>query len=218
MNAAKSEVQKVLPKAEFLSVQDGKKFSGEDSSNPSGLSVLNDATSVRKVLVFALGSNGGVSEEKINDVITRAKEIGAKKIVPFSSKNTIVKLTDKDKPKRVEKFKKIVEEACKQCGRTDDIEVDMIQDLKTIDFKESKVLFAYEASKDSLRNEINDIKEKSIKDIGIIIGPEGGFDSKEVEYLKQKDNIVEVSLGTRILRAETAALNLLSIVMYETEL
>lgn len=81
MNAAKSEVQKVLPKAEFLSVQDGKKFSGEDSSNPSGLSVLNDATSVRKVLVFALGSNGGVSEEKINDVITRAKEIGAKKIV-----------------------------------------------------------------------------------------------------------------------------------------
>ena len=81
MNAAKSEVQKVLPKAEFLSVQDGKKFSGEDSSNPSGLSVLNDATSVRKVLVFALGSNGGVTEEKINEVITRAKEIGAKKIV-----------------------------------------------------------------------------------------------------------------------------------------
>ena len=150
--------------------------------------------------------------------IKKCVEIGAKKIVPFTSKNTIVKLTDKDKPKRVEKFKKIVEEACKQCGRTDDIEVDMIQDLKVIDFKESKVLFAYEASKDSLRNEINDIKEKSIKDIGIIIGPEGGFDSKEVEYLKQKDNIVEVSLGTRILRAETAALNLLSIVMYETEL
>ena len=150
--------------------------------------------------------------------IKKCVEIGAKKIVPFSSKNTIVKLTDKDKPKRVEKFKKIVEEACKQCGRTDDIEVDMIQDLKAINFEEPKVLFAYEASKDSLRNEINDIKEKSIKDIGIIIGPEGGFDSKEVEYLKQKDNIVEVSLGSRILRAETAALNLLSIVLYEMEL
>ena len=81
MNASKSEVQKVLPKAEFLSVQDGKKFSGTDSSNPSGLSVLNDATSVRKILVFALGSNGGVSEEKINEVITRAKEIGAQKII-----------------------------------------------------------------------------------------------------------------------------------------
>lgn len=81
MNASKSEVQKVLPKAEFLSVQDGKKFSGNDSSNPSGLSVLNDASSVRKILVFALGSNGGVSEEKVNEVITRAKEIGAQKII-----------------------------------------------------------------------------------------------------------------------------------------
>lgn len=81
VNAAKSEIEKIYPKAEFMSVQDGKKFSGNDSSNPSGLSVLQDASKVRRTLVFALGSNGGATEDAASAVIKRAKEIGANKII-----------------------------------------------------------------------------------------------------------------------------------------
>lgn len=161
-----------------------------------------------------------LKSDKMDFVVQKAVEIGVKSIVPFFSSNVIVKLDEKDRLKRKEKLQKIADEACKQCGRTDTIEV-----LKPINFselksdliKQEKVFFAYEASNDSLRNEIKDSKDRNLRDIGIIIGAEGGFTAKEAEELENIDNVLCVSLGTRILRAETAALNLLSIIIYEME-
>ena len=79
------------------------------------------------------------------------------------------------------------------------------------------MFFAYEASRESLRVEINDAKEKEFKNIGIVIGAEGGFTPNEAQELKEMPNVSVVGLGERILRAETAALNLISIVVYEME-
>ena len=161
-----------------------------------------------------------LKNDKLDFVIQKAVELGVKKIVPFTSSNVVVKLDDKSRQKRIEKLNKVAIEACKQCGRTDYVNV-----LNVLNFKnlketlknEKRVLFAYEASKDSLKKEINDIKEENINDIGIVIGAEGGFTESEAEELKNIENVKCVSLGTRILRAETAALNLISIVMYELE-
>lgn len=158
--------------------------------------------------------------DKLDFVVQKAVEIGVKKIVPFSSANVVVKLDDKAKSKRVEKLQKVADEACKQCGRTDMVAVEKIITFKEMKAKlenEKAVLFAYEASKDSLRKELNLIKEKNVEDISLIIGAEGGFTQTEAEELKQNPAVKCVSLGTRILRAETAALNLLSIVIYEME-
>lgn len=158
--------------------------------------------------------------DKLDFVVQKAVEIGVKKIVPFSSANVVVKLDDKAKSKRVEKLQKVADEACKQCGRTDTVVVEEIITFKEMKKKlenEKAVLFAYEASKDSLRKELNLIKEKNVEDISLIIGAEGGFTQTEAEELKQNPAVKCVSLGTRILRAETAALNLLSIVIYEME-
>ena len=82
---------------------------------------------------------------------------------------------------------------------------------------QEKVFFAYEASKESLRSEINEAKSKKLENIGVVIGAEGGFTPKEADELKEIENVSVVGLGERILRAETAALNLISIVMYEME-
>ena len=158
--------------------------------------------------------------DKLDFVVQKAVEIGVKKIVPFSSANVIVKLDDKAKSKRVEKLQKVADEACKQCGRTDTVVVEEIITFKEMKKKlenEKAVLFAYEASNDSLRKELNLIKENNVEDISIIIGAEGGFTQTEAEELKQNPAVKCVSLGTRILRAETAALNLLSILIYEME-
>ena len=158
--------------------------------------------------------------DKLDFVVQKAVEIGVKKIVPFSSANVVVKLDDKAKSKRVEKLQKVADEACKQCGRTDTVVVEEIITFKEMKKKlenEKAVLFAYEASKDSLRKELNLIKENNVEDISIIIGAEGGFTQTEAEELKQNPAVKCVSLGTRILRAETAALNLLSILIYEME-
>ena len=80
-------------------------------------------------------------------------------------------------------------------------------------------MLAYENEKDNtLKNELLNLKNKMKKNvkIGIIIGPEGGLEEKEVEILKQSDAKV-ITLGSRILRTETVAFVLTSIIMYELD-
>ena len=158
--------------------------------------------------------------DKLDLVVQKAVEIGVKKIVLFTSSNVVVKLDEKNKIKRVEKLQKIAQEACKQCGRTDSVEVEGVLSFKELEteIQNRKVtLFAYEASQEALRKELNSIKQNNITEIGVIIGAEGGFTPKEADELKSVENVKCVSLGTRILRAETAAINLVSIVIYEME-
>lgn len=161
-----------------------------------------------------------LKSDKMDFVVQKAVELGVSKIVPFFSSNVIVKLDEKDRVKRQAKLQKIADEACKQCGRTDIVEISSFVNFKDLEREfvtEDKVFFAYEASKESLRVEINDAKEKDLKNIGIVIGAEGGFTPKEAEELKEIENVAVVGLGERILRAETAALNLISIIIYEME-
>lgn len=160
-----------------------------------------------------------LKSDKMDYLVQKAVEIGVKRIIPFFSKNVVVKLDEKSKVKRREKLQKIADEACKQCGRMDTVNIEEFLNFNELkdSLKEDKIFFAYEASKDSLRREINDMKQRNINNIGIIIGAEGGFLESEAEELNKLDNVCCVSLGERILRAETAAINLLSILIYEME-
>lgn len=156
--------------------------------------------------------------EKMDMAIQKAVELGCKKIVPFFSKNVIVKLDEKARIKRKDKLQIIASEACKQCGRTDSVEVhdfisldEAINNLENYDV----TFFAYENEKESIHKIISEEKQKRIKHIACVIGPEGGFDSKEAEKIVKVPSVKCVSLGSRILRAETAVYNLVSIIMYE---
>lgn len=163
-----------------------------------------------------------LKNEKMDYVVQKAVELGVKKIVPFFSNNVIVKLDEKGKIKRREKLQIIADEACKQCGRTDSIDItdfvtykDVIKDLENNNIN----IFAYEKNnqRDSLKNTLELCKNKSFNNIGCIVGAEGGFDIKEAEEIAAISNVKSVSLGDRILRAETAALNIISIIMYELD-
>ena len=117
---------------------------------------------------------------------------------------------------------KISEVAAKQCGR--DIipkvsEVVKIDDICKMMDSYDKIIVAYENEKDNtLKNEIQKIRmlDKEEIKIGVLIGPEGGIDEKEIEILKSAGGNI-VTLGKRILRTETVALNVLSILLYELE-
>ena len=69
-----------------------------------------------------------------------------------------------------------------------------------------------------MKNELKRLKEQDKKayKIGVIIGPEGGIDEEEINMLKEY-NVKVITLGRRILRTETALLNVLSNIMYELE-
>ena len=161
-----------------------------------------------------------LKSDKMDYLTQKSVELGITTIVPFFSTNTIVKLDEKDRLKRQDKLQKICIEATKQCGRTDEIQVfEFInfKDMLEVIPKHSFCIFAYENETESVKSVIKELQKTDIQhtDIAIIVGPEGGFTTKEAEELSKQLNVYTVSLGERILRAETASVNLITIMMYE---
>ena len=176
-----------------------------------------------KITIF----QGLPKADKMELVIQKSVELGVYNIIPVAMKRCVVKLDSKDVRKKVERWQKISEVAAKQCGR--DIipkvsEVIKVDEICKMMNSYDKIIVAYENEKDNkLKNEIQAIKtldksflnKKEIK-IGVVIGPEGGIDESEIEALKSADANI-VTLGKRILRTETVALNVLSILLYELD-
>lgn len=155
-----------------------------------------------------------LKSDKMDYVVQKAVELGVKNIVPILTKNTVVKLDEKDKTKKLERLSKIAKSAIEQCGRTDSVGVESIKRISQIDFsKYDIVLICHETSTKPLKDVIKNIKAK--QNIAIVIGPEGGLDGEEVESIVKNNNAFSVSLGERILRSETASLSILSILDYE---
>ena len=161
--------------------------------------------------------------DKMELIIQKSVELGVYEITPIEMKRCVVKLNEKDKIKKIDRWQKISEVAAKQCGRNIIPNINQIINLKNVFNLFDKydiVLVAYEdENKNTLKNELEKIKQKynnrEIK-IGVIIGPEGGIDSEEIKML-QENGAITITLGKRILRTETVALNVLSIIMYELE-
>ncbi len=164
--------------------------------------------------------------DKMELIIQKSVELGVQKITPVEMTRCVVKLDDKDKVKKLNRWQKIAEVAAKQCGRDIIPEICNIKNIKEIvgEFSNYDItLLCYENEKNvflksvlkNLSTSDNLKKGKDLK-VAVIIGPEGGIDISEVEFMEQSGAKV-VSLGNRILRTETVCLSLLSIIMYEFE-
>lgn len=180
--------------------------------------------------------------DKMEYIIQKATELGAKEIVPVAMKRCVVKLEGKDEVKKIDRWQKIAEVAAKQSGRDRIPNVHKVmkfQEMKNIISEFDVFIVAYEGEKRTtlrqilvkecmkrLEKNLKDLSQKQLGDkikkekvplkIGVVIGPEGGLESQEVEELKQCEAKI-ITLGNRILRTETASLAILSIIMYELE-
>lgn len=169
-----------------------------------------------KVTIF----QGLPKADKMELIIQKAVELGVYDIVPVEMKRCVVKLTDKDKGKKLQRWQKIAEVAAKQSGRNRIPKIHDIIPIKNICNlcqEYDIVIVAYENEKENkLKYELEKLKTKQTDHlkIAILIGPEGGIDKEEIDLLKEKGAKI-VTLGDRILRTETVALNVLSIIMYE---
>jgi 16S rRNA (uracil1498-N3)-methyltransferase len=141
--------------------------------------------------------------EKLDLVIQKATELGVSEIILVQSERCIAKITKENKEKKFIRFNKIALEASEQSKRTKVPTIEKLIDYKDIaKFKFDHGFIAYENEDDiSFKDKIEKIKEGET--IGILIGSEGGFSLKEVEYAI-KNNYQSISLGKRILRSETA--------------
>ena len=155
--------------------------------------------------------------DKMEFIIQKAVELGAAGIVPVSTRNTVVKLDPKKEEAKVKRWQAIAESAAKQSKRSLVPRVSGIMTLKeAFDYVESQgfsvrlIPYEHEAGMDGTKTELDAAGPG--QDIAVFIGPEGGFDEREIELALSK-GVRPISLGRRILRTETAGLALLSVLM-----
>ena len=157
--------------------------------------------------------------DKMELIVQKAVELGAYEIIPVATKRAVVKLDEKKASKKVERWNSIAESGAKQSGRN------RIPEVKNVlSFKEAiryaaeldVVLIPYELAEgmQETKQIIESIQPG--QSIGIFIGPEGGFETEEVEFAMEQ-GVKPITLGKRILRTETAGLTTLSILMYHLE-
>ncbi len=158
--------------------------------------------------------------DKMELIIQKAVELGAYEIIPTQMKRCVVRLEEKRKQSKTMRWQAISESAAKQSKRN------IIPAVKTpVTFKEAAeyaksldlVLVPYEndRSMQSTAQSLNEIKKGM--SVGIFIGPEGGFEREEIERI-QSAGAKTVSLGERILRAETAAITAVGMCMLYAEM
>jgi 16S rRNA (uracil1498-N3)-methyltransferase len=153
---------------------------------------------------------------KMDLIIQKCTEMGITRVVPVFTTRTIVKLeSEKDEAKKVLRWTKIAEEAAKQSARGIVPHIDMPMNLEQALMDSRKldiVLMPYELEKDMSVKAA--LQGKIAKSVGFFIGPEGGFNAPEIVRAKQ-NNVIPVTLGSRIMRTETAGFAMLTCIMYE---
>lgn len=159
--------------------------------------------------------------DKMEYIIQKTTELGVKHIYPAALERCVVKIDKKDESKKILRWQKIAESAAKQSKRDFIPTVENIINLENICKNISKydiILLAYENEEsNTIKQELQKIDKRENTNIGVVIGPEGGFTEKEVDTLI-KAGAKCVTLGKRILRTETAPLVMLSDIIYEFEL
>ena len=139
--------------------------------------------------------------DKMDLTIQKLTELGINKIIPIAVKRCVVKLD-----KKKDRWDTIAKEALKQCQGVVPTVVDEIKKIDKLNLKDyDLVLVPYENEEEIfLKDILRNLKVKPSK-ILYVIGAEGGFEKEEIDYLKENGAKI-ISLGKRILRAETAAI------------
>ena len=155
---------------------------------------------------------GLLKGEKMKFVIQKATELGAARIIPLVTSRSIPIVEGERESLRLKRWQRIAEEAAKQSNRTVVPEIEAIQELA--DFLAQSAgarMMLWEGEPIPLREVLGEIDPTV--GITLLIGPEGGFSEEEVSAAQAQGFLV-AGLGKRVLRAETAALSVLSIVQH----
>jgi 16S rRNA (uracil1498-N3)-methyltransferase len=161
--------------------------------------------------------------DKLEWILQKCTEVGVSAFHPFVSRRSLVQSSQLKGNKR-ERWEAIIREAAEQSGR---IRLPVLYDPVQLSLAVNALSSKFDAAiagwvneekrsiKDALGKLSGEIVEKnSAPNFGLFIGPEGGFDEGEIESLRE-NGVLTVSLGARILRMETAALVISSLVLYE---
>ncbi len=182
----------------------------EINKNNSVLKVLEKTLNTANPKVKLTCYMALIKNDNLSLVVQKLTELGCSTFVPFESRYTV----NKDKGAKSDKLTLISQQSLKQCGRSIPMRVMPTQKLTNLTEmlnKHDLIIFANETEKSlSLTETLN--ANLNAKNIAVIVGCEGGFEQSEIDYLINL-GAKSVSLGSRILRAETASIMLSAIVL-----
>jgi 16S rRNA (uracil1498-N3)-methyltransferase len=159
--------------------------------------------------------------QKMDLIVQKGTELGVSEFIPVTTARVDVKL--KGEFKKLDRLNRIALEACKQSKRSVIPHVkevidfnEAINELKKMDL----IIVPYENAEDfGIKTLVRKLERDSvdldtINNVGILIGPEGGFEESEIDDLKEQGAYI-VTLGNRILRTETAGFTATALIQYE---
>jgi RNA methyltransferase, RsmE family len=154
-----------------------------------------------------------LKEAKMDFILGKTTELGVSKIIPYIAERSIIKLDDKKAKTKHLRWEKIVKEASEQSKRLDIPEITKIHTLKElINFEGLNIICCTKEKEKNIKSLLQNYT--NCDKINIIVGPEGGFTTKEEEFLI-KNGFKRTTLGNLIMRVETVPIFLMSVINYE---
>ena len=182
-----------------------------DDINSLTLSIIDNYNEDRESNVKLTVAVSLVQEQKFDLILQKLTELGVNCIIPIKTERSIVKLDKVKETKKKIRWQSICKEASEQSHRVSIPEVTNIMTMQELvkNKKELNLICSLNDTTKPLEYYLTD----NIKDILFVIGPEGGFSPKEEKFLIENDYL-STSLGKRVLRVETAAIYVASIINY----
>ena len=154
-----------------------------------------------------------VKEQKMDYILQKSCELGVTELIPLITTRSIIKV-DKNDIKKVSRWQKILKEASEQSKRIDIPNVSNIMDLKDLVNVNAKYKFVCSVKEKSktIKSILSNVNNSDT--ILFVIGPEGGLDNYEEEFLIN-NGFISITFGNNVLRTETASSFILSVINYE---
>ncbi|RJO65173.1 MAG: 16S rRNA (uracil(1498)-N(3))-methyltransferase [Myxococcales bacterium] len=162
----------------------------------------------------AVLAQGLAKQDKLDVVIQKAVELGVARVRPFVSRRAVLRLDAAETERRLDRWRKVAAEACRQCGRIRLAELDAPVSFETLldsALADGPLLLAYEGRDAEPLTAF--AASPGARTATLVVGPEGGFAPEEAQTARERGARL-VSLGPRILRTETAGPAFLAIVQY----
>ena len=186
---------------------DGREYRGTiasiDRSNVAVAISTSKSISRESNLTSRLGL-GILKRQAMESAITRATELGVTEITPLITSRTNVRNS------RETHWRQVIRSSCEQCGRN---RLPVLQEITPIEDWLATTESAIKIVADPLSDRVLNDLQGDTPSVSMLVGPEGGLSSKEVEGA-EAEGFVSISLGERVLRAETAPAALMALVQY----
>lgn len=182
---------------------------------------ITEEVSVQRELKIKINVYQGIPKaQKLDLIVQKLTEIGVSSITPVEFKRCISSIKEEKEDKKIARLKRIIYEASKQSKRNHIPKIEKPKSFKELvdNLKNNSInIVFYECElENNIKTYLNTLDINSLESIGLIVGPEGGIAIEEIKVLESSGCKI-LTLGSRILRTETASVVASAIIAYEIE-